>query len=60
MSLILVVRAVRISPEDAHKAGFSPDHVKINEKHGGGFPASIEGFHHLHCLVSIPSTVDQA
>lgn len=44
-------RAVRISPEDAEKAGIAHDQVKINQKHGGGFPANIEGFHHLHCLV---------
>lgn len=43
-------RAVRVSPEDARKAGISHDHVKINQKYGGGFPVNVEGLHHLHCL----------
>lgn len=45
-------RVIRLAPEDAHRAGLASDYVKINEKHGGGYPANIEGFHHLHCLVS--------
>lgn len=24
--------------------------MKINPKYGGGFPANVEGLHHLHCL----------
>lgn len=46
----LVDRAVRVSPEDARKAGISHDHVKINQRYGGGFPVNVEGLHHLHCL----------
>lgn len=45
-------RPVRISSEDARKANIPQDYVKIDEKYGGGHPVSIEGFHHLHCLVS--------
>lgn len=45
--------AIRASPEDARKAGIPEDYVKINEKHGGGYPVNVEGFHHLHCLVSL-------
>jgi hypothetical protein len=26
------------------------DQVQIHPKYGGGFPATIEGIHHLHCL----------
>lgn len=26
------------------------DSVQIKEKYGGGFPANVEGLHHLHCL----------
>lgn len=48
----LAVRAVRISPEEAHDIGMPKDFVKISEKHGGGYPVHVEGFHHLHCLVS--------
>lgn len=43
---------MRISSEDARKAGIPHDYVKIQEKYGGGYPVSVEGFHHLHCLVS--------
>lgn len=43
-------RSVRIPVEDREIAGISPDHVQINQKYGGGFPANVEGLHHLHCL----------
>ncbi|OJJ86271.1 oxidase ustYa family protein [Aspergillus glaucus CBS 516.65] len=43
-------RAVRISPEEARDIGMPKDFVKISEKHGGGYPVHVEGFHHLHCL----------
>lgn len=26
------------------------DQAKINAKYGGGYPANVEGLHHLHCL----------
>jgi Mycotoxin biosynthesis protein UstYa len=45
-------RSVAISPEEAEKSGLLQDQVRISEKYGGGFPANIEGLHHLHCLVS--------
>lgn len=48
----LAVRAVRITPQEAHDIGMPKDFVKINEKYGGGYPVHVEGFHHLHCLVS--------
>lgn len=37
--------------EDAEQSGLAADQVKIKEKYGGGFPANVEGLHHLHCLV---------
>lgn len=46
-------RPVRIPVEDAERAGLSPRQVQISERHGGGFPANVEGLHHLHCLVSL-------
>lgn len=44
-------RSVVLSEQQAIRAGFRHDQVKINPKHGGGFPANVEGLHHLHCLV---------
>lgn len=44
-------RPLRVPPEAAEEAGISQDQVKISDKYGGGFPANLEGLHHLHCLV---------
>jgi hypothetical protein len=44
-------RAVRVPAEEAEASGLAPDQVKINQKYGGGYPANVEGLHHLHCLV---------
>jgi len=49
-SLGVGYRSLAISPEDAPETGLAPDQVKINPKYGGGFPANVEGLHHLHCL----------
>ncbi|PKY02318.1 hypothetical protein P168DRAFT_257591 [Aspergillus campestris IBT 28561] len=43
-------RGIRISVQEAFKSGLSKDHVQISPSHGGGFPAHVEGLHHLHCL----------
>ncbi|PLB35155.1 oxidase ustYa family protein [Aspergillus candidus] len=43
-------RPLRVPPEAAEEAGIAHDQVKINEKYGGGYPANLEGLHHLHCL----------
>lgn len=32
------------------RAGLREDQVQVHEKYGGGFPANVEGLHHLHCL----------
>jgi hypothetical protein len=45
-------RSLALPASEAAESGFRPDQVKINEKYGGGFPANVEGLHHLHCLVS--------
>jgi hypothetical protein len=43
---------VVIVPSDqAARSGLLPDQVKVSEKYGGGYPANVEGLHHLHCLV---------
>lgn len=34
----------------AGKAGLSQSQVQIADKYGSGFPANVEGLHHLHCL----------
>jgi len=46
-------RSAIVPPDQAEKSGLSADHVQLNSKYGGGFPANVEGLHHLHCLVSI-------
>jgi hypothetical protein len=46
-------RAARIPVEEAARSGLAPDQVKIKEKYGGGYPANVEGLHHLHCLVCL-------
>lgn len=42
--------AVRIPAPEAAQSNIRADQVKIKEKYGGGFPANVEGLHHLHCL----------
>lgn len=44
-------RGVAIPADKAGKAGIAKDQVKVSEKYGGGYPANVEGLHHLHCLV---------
>lgn len=39
-----------VPAEDALKSGIAKDQVRIREKYGGGYPANVEGLHHLHCL----------
>ncbi|PSN61033.1 hypothetical protein BS50DRAFT_563171 [Corynespora cassiicola Philippines] len=42
--------AVSIPLDRAAKSGFAEDQVKIKKEYGGGYPANVEGLHHLHCL----------
>lgn len=44
-------RSVLIPPEEAEKTGLRHDQVRVTPRYGGGFPANVEGLHHLHCLV---------
>jgi hypothetical protein len=46
--------AARVPTDKASKSGLAPDQVKIKDKYGGGYPAHVEGMHHLHCLVCPP------
>ena len=43
-------RGIAVPLDEAPKSGIKPDQVQINPKYGGGFPANVEGLHHLHCL----------
>ena len=43
-------RSLAVPVEQATRSGLKPDQVQINPKYGGGFPANVEGLHHLHCL----------
>jgi hypothetical protein len=39
-----------VPDELAAASGLTKDHVRIKSKYGGGYPANVEGLHHLHCL----------
>jgi Mycotoxin biosynthesis protein UstYa len=43
-------RALAVPEAEALKSGIARDQVKIKDKYGGGYPANVEGLHHLHCL----------
>lgn len=45
--------AARVPAKEAQRSGLAVDQVKIKEEYGGGYPAHVEGLHHLHCLVSV-------
>ena len=45
-------RGVVIAEDEAKRTGLRHDQVKVSQEYGGGFPANVEGLHHLHCLVS--------
>jgi hypothetical protein len=47
-------RGIRVPAEDAEESGLAVDQVRIKDKYGGGFPAEVEGFRRLRCLVRIP------
>ncbi|CZT11665.1 uncharacterized protein RAG0_15749 [Rhynchosporium agropyri] len=49
-SLGIDYRSVAVPVSEGLKSGFKSDQVQINPKYGGGFPANVEGLHHLHCL----------
>ncbi|KAH8775126.1 hypothetical protein BGZ57DRAFT_371344 [Hyaloscypha finlandica] len=49
-SLGVNYRSIAVPLSEATKSGLKPPQVQINPKYGGGFPANVEGLHHLHCL----------
>ncbi|KAK0653337.1 Cyclochlorotine biosynthesis protein O [Lasiodiplodia hormozganensis] len=56
-SLGVNYRGVAIPADKAGKAGIAKDQVKVSEKYGGGYPANVEGLHHLHCLNLLRQTL---
>lgn len=53
VSNLFTDRGIRVPAVDAEESGLAIDQVRIKDRYGGGFPAEVEGFHHLHCLVGI-------
>ncbi|KAK5108716.1 hypothetical protein LTR62_007863 [Meristemomyces frigidus] len=43
-------RSVIVPASEAARVGLRSDQVKVQQEYGGGFPANVEGLHHLHCL----------
>ncbi|KAI9370174.1 hypothetical protein BJX61DRAFT_544885 [Aspergillus egyptiacus] len=56
-SLGINYRPIRVPVEEAAKSGIAADQVHINPKYGGGYPANVEGLHHLHCLNLLRQTL---
>ena len=51
LTLEMTDRSAIVPSGLGQKAGLCPDHVQVSDRYGGGFPANVEGLHHLHCLV---------
>jgi len=49
-SLGVDYRAAIVPTSLAARSGLIESQVQVSPKYGGGFPANIEGLHHLHCL----------
>ena len=44
-------RNIIVPKHMAKQVGFrEDDHMQLNAKYGGGYPAFVEGLHQLHCL----------
>ncbi|KZM24528.1 uncharacterized protein EKO05_0008690 [Ascochyta rabiei] len=50
-------RSVVVAESEAEHSGIRQHQVKISREYGGGFPANVEGLHHLHCLDLIRKTL---
>lgn len=50
-------RSLVVPVSEASKSGLKSTQVQINPIHGGGFPANVEGLHHLHCLNLLRQTL---
>ncbi|KAH6642668.1 hypothetical protein C7974DRAFT_301550 [Boeremia exigua] len=51
------LRSVIVPESEAERSGISRDQVKISQEYGGGYPANVEGLHHLHCLDLLRKTL---
>ena len=51
-SLGVNYRSAIVPAKTGESAGLRKSQVQVSDKYGGGFPANVEGLHHLHCLVS--------
>jgi len=49
-SLGVDYRSAIVPSSLAHRSGLTQSQVQVSSKYGGGFPANVEGLHHLHCL----------
>ena len=49
----MIVRVGRMTEAELLSSGFTTDHVRIPQEHGGGYLMELEMSHQLHCLVSI-------
>jgi hypothetical protein len=49
-------RSIVVPEAEGERTGLRHDQVKVSQEYGGGFPANVEGLHHLHCLVSTEKT----
>ncbi|KAJ9152067.1 Tat pathway signal sequence [Pleurostoma richardsiae] len=49
-SLGVNYRAAIVPESQASVGGLTPRQVRVSKKYGGGYPANVEGMHHLHCL----------
>lgn len=53
-SLVIKVKFITMTEDVALKAGVRKDHVKVALQDGEKrYPAVVEVFHQLHCLVSL-------
>ncbi|KAF3049921.1 hypothetical protein E8E11_008955 [Didymella keratinophila] len=50
-------RDVVIPENEARRSGIREGQVKISKEYGGGFPANVEGLHHMHCLDLLRKTL---
>ncbi|KAJ4985943.1 tat pathway signal sequence [Stagonosporopsis vannaccii] len=50
-------RSVVVSETEAEQSGIGRNHVKLSQDYGGGYPANVEGLHHLHCLDLLRKTL---
>ncbi|ORY17949.1 hypothetical protein BCR34DRAFT_473967 [Clohesyomyces aquaticus] len=43
-------RSIIVPANEGDRTGLRKDQVQVSDYYGGGYPANVEGLHHLHCL----------